>query len=68
MGRPVGNLPTMRKGIEEAGFVNAREQDYKFPVGTWPKNNVMKEPGRLNLEQIDIGMKVTCDNASGSDI
>lgn len=66
-GRPVDILPTMRKEIEEAGFVNVEEQNYKIPVGTWPKNKVMKEAGRLNLEQIDIGMEVSpCCNASGS--
>lgn len=58
-GRSVDILPTMRKGIEDAGFVNVGEEDYKIPVGTWPKNKVMKEAGRLNLEQIDIGMEVS---------
>jgi SAM-dependent methyltransferase len=47
-GRSLKIQETMRQRIEAAGFVNVQERLYKCPVGTWPKDKVLKEAGRLN--------------------
>lgn len=39
----------MRRDIEEAGFINLDEKDYKVPVGTWPKLQVYKDAGQVNM-------------------
>lgn len=47
-GRSLRTQETMREKIEAAGFINVHERLYKCPIGTWPKNKVLKEAGRLN--------------------
>lgn len=43
-------LDTMRSGIENAGFINVHERDFKMPIGDWPKHPLYKEAGRLCLQ------------------
>ncbi|KAJ5263463.1 hypothetical protein N7478_011068 [Penicillium angulare] len=38
---------TMRKAIEEAGFVDVHEKKYKIPLGPWAKDTIYKEAGHL---------------------
>ncbi|SPO06578.1 uncharacterized protein DNG_09268 [Cephalotrichum gorgonifer] len=38
---------TQQKAIQEAGFVDVQVFDYKGPLGTWPKDPVLKELGSL---------------------
>ncbi|SPO04198.1 related to TAM domain methyltransferase [Cephalotrichum gorgonifer] len=38
---------TQRKAMEEAGFVNIQEYNYQRPLGSWPKDPVLKEMGSL---------------------
>lgn len=59
-GRPVDTMDTMRERIEEAGFINVQQQDYKMPVGTWPKLQVYKDAGRANKEQLLNGLEGYC--------
>ncbi|KAF7544847.1 hypothetical protein G7Z17_g9627 [Cylindrodendrum hubeiense] len=43
-----------KKSIEEAGFVNIEERNFKVPIGAWPKEPKLKEIGRYaqaTLEQ-----------------
>ncbi|KAI5857387.1 S-adenosyl-L-methionine-dependent methyltransferase [Durotheca rogersii] len=43
-----------RKAMEEAGFVDIREHDFKTPLGDWPADPKLKEIGQYNqlaLEQ-----------------
>ncbi|KAF4450230.1 hypothetical protein FALBO_16510 [Fusarium albosuccineum] len=37
---------TQKKALEEAGFINIQEFDFKNPIGDWPKDPVLKEMGR----------------------
>ncbi|KAJ5171958.1 hypothetical protein N7492_004551 [Penicillium capsulatum] len=55
-GRPVDVIPIMRRGIERAGFVDVHDKSYKFPIGAWPKDPVLKEAGRLNHHMWKVGM------------
>ncbi|EOO01090.1 hypothetical protein UCRPA7_3323 [Phaeoacremonium minimum UCRPA7] len=36
---------TQRKAMEEAGFVDIQERDFKVPLGRWPKDKKLKEIG-----------------------
>ncbi|KAM5345161.1 hypothetical protein ACJ41O_011023 [Fusarium nematophilum] len=43
-----------RKSMEEVGFVNIEEKDFKVPIGAWPKDPKLKEIGKYaqaTLEQ-----------------
>lgn len=53
---PVDTLDTMRAEIEKAGFVDIQEKVYKWPIGAWPKNQLLKEAGRLNWHMWKTGM------------
>lgn len=56
-GRPLDTMLQMRSRIEAAGFVNVQQQDYKMPIGTWPKLQVYKDAGKANRLQIRSGME-----------
>jgi hypothetical protein len=49
IGRTMDPAPSMKKWAEEAGFVNAKEQRFKLPIGTWPRDPRLKETGTLML-------------------
>ncbi|CAI7670279.1 unnamed protein product [Penicillium manginii] len=55
-GRPVDTLDTMRKEIEKAGFIDLHEKVYRWPIGPWPRDPVLKEAGRLNWHMWKTGM------------
>ena len=46
-GRSLKTHETMRSAIENAGFVDVHEKKYKIPLGSWPKNRLLKEAGHL---------------------
>lgn len=56
-GRPFNTYDTMKDSIEAAGFTNIQEKIYKVPIGTWAKNPILKDGGRLNEEQFREGME-----------
>lgn len=47
-GHASDNTDWMRQEIEDAGFVNVHELDFKMPVGDWPSHPVWKEAGKLS--------------------
>jgi len=47
IGRTMDPAPSMKKWAEEAGFVNVKEQRYRLPIGSWPKDPRLKEVGTL---------------------
>jgi len=40
----------MTASIEKAGSVNAQEKLSKCPIGTWPKDPLLKDAGKVNGE------------------
>ena len=38
----------MKQEIEDAGFINVHEIDFKLPTGDWSSHPVWKEAGRLS--------------------
>ena len=58
--RPLDTMQKMRERIEQAGFINIHQQDYKMPIGTWPKMQVYKDAGRLCKQQAEAGSQGFC--------
>lgn len=42
--------PFLKKRIQEAGFVNVVEKQYKWPLGEWPVDHKLKDIGRWNMQ------------------
>lgn len=49
-GKNVLIAPLIKNMIEEAGFVNVVEKQYKWPLGEWPIDRKLKDIGRWNLQ------------------
>ena len=47
----------MRKGIEDAGFVNVVEKIFKTPLGGWPTDPKLREIGQWALLGFDVGLE-----------
>lgn len=47
----------LREWVENAGFVNIREEKFRIPQGNWPKDPVLKETGMMNLVQFLEGVE-----------
>jgi hypothetical protein len=43
--------------MEDAGFINVVEKDYKFPIGRWPADTRMKELGMWFRAYFEDGME-----------
>lgn len=54
-GRELDTTDHLIRRIEAAGFTNVQSQDYKMPIGTWPKHPIYKDAGRVNMVQMKTG-------------
>ena len=50
-------IDTMRGAMEKAGFVDIHEKTYKWPIGPWPDDPILKEAGRLHHKQWMAGVE-----------
>ncbi|KAK4494688.1 hypothetical protein PRZ48_014044 [Zasmidium cellare] len=57
MGRTCCPGPHLKGWLEDAGFVNVKEEVFKLPVGPWPKDPHLKRIGGLNLMQFLDGLE-----------
>ncbi|CAK3830603.1 Hypothetical predicted protein [Lecanosticta acicola] len=55
-GRPLSTQETMCQRIANAGFVNLKDDLFRCPLGTWPKDKRMKEAGRVNFHHWSAGL------------
>ncbi|KAF3938958.1 hypothetical protein ABW19_dt0202388 [Dactylella cylindrospora] len=49
IGRTCIVAPKIKGYMEDAGFVNIKQEYFKLPIGTWPKDPLEKEIGAFNL-------------------
>ena len=56
-GKSLNAYGDMKGRIEAAGFVEVQEQPYKLPMGSWPKDKVLKEAGKINLKHWETGIE-----------
>ncbi|KAH7012485.1 S-adenosyl-L-methionine-dependent methyltransferase [Microdochium trichocladiopsis] len=47
IGRTMDPAPNMKGWVEQAGFENVTQQTFKLPIGSWPKDPILKECGTL---------------------
>lgn len=47
IGRTMDPAPSMKDWVQDAGFVNVKQEVFKLPVGGWPKDPRFKEIGML---------------------
>lgn len=47
IGRTMDPAPSFRRWAEEVGFTKVKEERFKLPIGTWPKDPRLKEIGTL---------------------
>ncbi|KAJ5719829.1 hypothetical protein N7493_006707 [Penicillium malachiteum] len=47
--RPMNIAEGHRQGLVEAGFEDVRDEVYKVPSSTWPRDPIQKQIGRYNL-------------------
>lgn len=47
----------MEDYITRAGFENVHEEQYRWPLGAWPKDKALKELGGWGQAHIDLGLE-----------
>jgi hypothetical protein len=47
----------MASDMTTAGFINLREETFKTPMGEWSSDPKLRELGRWNLLQFDVGLE-----------
>jgi hypothetical protein len=50
-------MRTFSESIEKAGFEDTHIQEYKWPIGPWPKDKQLKEAGAVNFQHWLSGME-----------
>jgi hypothetical protein len=49
--------PKLEKWVKDTGFKNVIAKKFKFPLGPWPKDKLLKEVGMCNLQQVLNGLE-----------
>ncbi len=57
LGRPLDIVQQYRGHLENVGFVNVKEDIYRWPSNMWPRDMKFKELGAWNLENITSGIE-----------
>ncbi|PQE26096.1 SAM dependent methyltransferase protein [Rutstroemia sp. NJR-2017a BBW] len=56
-GQSMDLCPSMASDMTTAGFINLREETFKTPMGEWCSDPKLRELGRWNLLQFDVGLE-----------
>ena len=57
LGRPDSVAPVCKQLMEEAGFVDVVEQQFKWPTNPWPEDPHLKELGTYNEQNQRLGFE-----------
>lgn len=57
LGRDVGWATEYKRWMEEVGFQNVQQLNFKLPINTWPKDKLLKELGKWNLINMVDGLE-----------
>lgn len=57
MGRPLRIANKMKRWYQEQGFVNVREEVYKIPINSWPKDPQFKLIGKFHERNLLDGLQ-----------
>lgn len=56
-GRPLRIANKLKRWYEEAGFINVREEVFKLPINSWPKDPRFKMMGRFTEQSMLEGLQ-----------
>ena len=56
-GRRLDIQPHIKGWIAKAGFVDVVEERFKWPIGDWPADPKLKEIGKWNATQWNLGIE-----------
>ena len=54
-GKGLDTAVTMRNKIEAAGFINVSEKMRKVPCGSWARNELLRDIGKVQAESLKVG-------------
>ncbi|KAK1964428.1 methyltransferase domain-containing protein [Colletotrichum sublineola] len=57
LGRPLEGLGKQTEAMQEAGFVDITRKDYILPLNSWPADPHLKEIGRWQCVNLDMGLE-----------
>lgn len=57
LGRPLDVPPMHKDRMRKAGFVDVVERQFKWPIGTWPKDRHYKEIGYWSHANLNFGLE-----------
>lgn len=51
LGQTLASSESLKRWMEEAGFTDVQERQFRLPMNTWPKDPQLKEIGRFQCVQ-----------------
>ncbi|KZL69760.1 methyltransferase domain-containing protein [Colletotrichum tofieldiae] len=57
IGRPLNYAPTCLNDLRDVGFIEIHHQVFKWPFNNWPEDPKLKEIGRWNCANLDMGLE-----------
>ncbi len=60
IGREAGTPEKYKGMLEAVGFTDVTEKVYKWPFNSWPKDPKLKELGKWNFLNADLGVEALC--------
>ncbi|WDK21268.1 methyltransferase domain-containing protein [Colletotrichum graminicola] len=57
IGRPINYAPFCLDHLRDVGFVNVHRQIFKWPFNNWPEDPKLREIGRWNCANLDMGLE-----------
>ncbi|KDN60546.1 putative methyltransferase domain-containing protein [Colletotrichum sublineola] len=57
IGRPINYAPTCLDHLRDVGFVGIRHQVFQWPFNNWPQDPKLREIGRWNCANLDMGLE-----------
>ncbi|TQN63637.1 Secondary metabolism regulator LAE1, partial [Colletotrichum shisoi] len=57
IGRPLNYAPSSLDDLRDVGFVEIRHRVFQWPFNSWPEDPKLKEIGRWNCANLDMGLE-----------
>ncbi|KAJ0158247.1 hypothetical protein CTA2_12001 [Colletotrichum tanaceti] len=57
IGRPLNYAPASLDDLRDVGFVEVRHQVFRWPFNSWPEDPKLKEIGRWNCANLEMGLE-----------
>lgn len=57
IGRPLDSMVKNKQVLVDAGFVDVTRKEFAWPFNSWPKDEKLKEIGRWQCVNLDMGLE-----------